>query len=774
MVKPFLYTSFILFLWLNTAINSYAFDNIRFKTLTIDQGLPSASIHAVLIDHLGFLWIGAEGVGAVRYDGKTYKVNSNIQNDSSSISNNFIERIIRDKHNRLWFATQNGLNLYNYEENSFIRHMHSANNPASISGNYTTALIDYKFGSIWVATNSGVSFLDEDNNRFFHVSLPDGKTNFMANVIVVDNDDNIWIGTSNYGLLFIKKENIIEFLEKTKDQSFNPAENRLFVDREISLSEINKVSPLLTNSIFSLVYEPKQNLIWIGTDNGLLTINKNFSINRINIVKPAPEIINHATIRTIALDYNNNLWLGTTNEGLITYNIEDNKFAYFNTQNPSTSNLTSNSIRFIYVDNLNNIWITTKFGGINLYDVRTKNFSHITRGHGNSTGLNDEFVMAVHQDKNRDVWFGTKQGALNKWDINNNTFKVYRYNKKINSQNLSNRIHYIKSNANNKLYLGISNSLELYDPVTDISEILLNKTVYSFDIDQNQRLWVATEHGVHVFCTKTNKEITSELSISKELLNNDLWILKIICDSKNRIWMGGQNSGLWLVNNDRQLLTNLKHDVNDSTTISGNMIRGIMEDSHGNIWIGTKADGLNKYIESTMTFKRLDNIETLNGITVYSIEEDDLGCFWMGTHDGIIKFCSQTNTAERFSINYGLQGKIFEINAHCKLTDGRIIFGGQNGFNIFNPHEVLTPNNNSSIIITELKIFDIIKKKDIDAFDTIYLNRKDNYISFEFALLDYSSPESNKYAYKLTNIDKGWVYSRNRNFVSYTNIPPGE
>ena len=57
--------------------------------------------------------------------------------------------------------------------------------------------------------------------------------------------------------------------------------------------------------------------------------------------------------------------------------------------------------------------------------------------------------------------------------------------------------------------------------------------------------------------------------------------------------------------------------------------------------------------------------------------------------------------------------------------------------------------------------------------EKIKLTHKDSFISFEYASLDFSSPEKIQYAYKLEGFDHDWVYSDNRRYASYTNLPPG-
>src|SRR6185312_15768749 len=102
------------------------------------------------------------------------------------------------------------------------------------------------------------------------------------------------------------------------------------------------------------------------------------------------------------------------------------------------------------------------------------------------------------------------------------------------------------------------------------------------------------------------------------------------------------------------------------------------------------------------------------------------------------------------------------------------------------PDQIQSPIAFSPIVVTSLQIFNkpltIGKKgngscplkKDIADTKALTLSYKQSFVSFEYASLDFGSPDKKEYAFKLDNFDSEWNYVGSRNTASYTNLPPGE
>ena len=110
--------------------------------------------------------------------------------------------------------------------------------------------------------------------------------------------------------------------------------------------------------------------------------------------------------------------------------------------------------------------------------------------------------------------------------------------------------------------------------------------------------------------------------------------------------------------------------------------------------------------------------------------------------------------------------------ARCKGKDGTLYFGGNNGFNFFDPLQIKANSYIAPIVITQFKLFDKLVKGANESKE-IVLDYNQNYFSFEFSSLSFYNPSKNQYAYKLEGVDKDWVYSGSRRYVGYTNIDPG-
>lgn len=79
--------------------------------LDLRQGLSHNQVNCILKDSRGFMWFGTMS-GLNRYDGYDFKVFKNDLRDSTSLSDNYVERIFELPDRKLWIATRNGNNIY--------------------------------------------------------------------------------------------------------------------------------------------------------------------------------------------------------------------------------------------------------------------------------------------------------------------------------------------------------------------------------------------------------------------------------------------------------------------------------------------------------------------------------------------------------------------------------------------------------------------------------------------------------------------------------------
>lgn len=116
MKKLFAFTILLLY------INNYAQESFTGHSfINIKEGIPKVGVSSIVQDHCGFIWIGTTGTGIYKFDGIDYYAYKNDLEDSASLSSNLVQCAFVDSQKRLWFGTENGLNLYDKDLDQFKR-----------------------------------------------------------------------------------------------------------------------------------------------------------------------------------------------------------------------------------------------------------------------------------------------------------------------------------------------------------------------------------------------------------------------------------------------------------------------------------------------------------------------------------------------------------------------------------------------------------------------------------------------------------------------------
>lgn len=92
--------------------------NIKFRHLTIKDGLSQSDVSSILQDDKGLMWFGTQD-GLNVYNGFNFNVFSHDLSDSNSISNNFIRAVLQDSSGLIWVATESGLNVFDRSTYAF-------------------------------------------------------------------------------------------------------------------------------------------------------------------------------------------------------------------------------------------------------------------------------------------------------------------------------------------------------------------------------------------------------------------------------------------------------------------------------------------------------------------------------------------------------------------------------------------------------------------------------------------------------------------------------
>lgn len=729
--------------------------NIKFRHLTIKDGLSQSDVSSILQDQKGLMWFGTQD-GLNVYNGFNFNVFSHDLSDTNSISNNFIRAVLQDKNGLIWVATESGLNIFDRNTYSFK----TVFNPKTKQNSWALAESEEY---IWVGTETALIKVNKTTLKYSKLNLNLSTLSQklkVRKITYLKESRDIFIATEGNGLL---KYNID--LNETK---------QFYQDNSLLKSDV--VWDVLVDS---------ESKVWIATNLGINFYN--IKTKRLKTESKLDRTIGTKIVKCIYEDKSGILWLGTETNGLYKYTSNNDINHYVYNANVSTS-LSSNKVNTIYEDNSGIIWVGTQ-SGVDKFDKQKQFFKHYQYWPNKTNTINSNMVWSIFQD-NEDfpsLWVGTDKGIN---VFNRKTGEVNHIIPQFNSNDSKNKgVYSFCKDYSGKIIVGTDggafevNNNKLVSVGGRANKINTYRT-YTIVEDNQQRLWLGTKEGL-VIVSKNRQEfkhITSSDSV--EALSSD--VVRVIYQTKKgQVWVGTDGGGLCKVTeqaNGDFKFKSYKRDSDNPESLTNNTVLTIHEDKYGKLWIGTFGGGLNVFNPKTEKFYAFTEKDGLSNNVIYGIAEDKNGNLWMSTNKGISQFFIKRKKFRIFEESDGLQSNEFNTGAHFKSETGKLFFGGINGFNAFYPEDIHINKSKPKPIITNFYLFNKpvkvgekeILKKHISELDEIVLKHRQNVISFEFASLHYSYPLKNLHKYKLENFNEEWVEIGNSRRANYTNLDPGE
>lgn len=265
--------------------------------------------------------------------------------------------------------------------------------------------------------------------------------------------------------------------------------------------------------------------------------------------------------------------------------------------------------------------------------------------------------------------------------------------------------------------------------------------------------------------------------ISKSVMPSNGFVRSIEEDRFGNIWIGSHGSGIAIYDPARNSFRVLNPE---NSRLPNDFVLNIYTSRDGTMWVGTAGEGLAMYDHNTNKFTSFSEAEGLASRFIYKILEDDAGRLWLSTNKGISSFDPKTKKFKNYSSYNGLQQSSFFLGAGLRTSAGEMFFGGVDGFNFFNPQGLHSNRNVPSLVFTDLKISNrsivpgdkSVIKQHISVAKEIKLSYRQNF-SIDFAALNYTTPQENRYSYKLDGFDKNWNDVGASKTAVYTNLPPG-
>lgn len=728
-------------------------EQITFSYISINEGLSQSTVFSIDQDKRGNMWFATYD-GVNKYDGYAFTVYQHNEDDPNSIAND-ISRIVKtDSQGRVWIGTRDGLSRYDEEKDIFQNFFYEKNGKhLQVNG-----IEEISPEQLLISTPEGLIMFDIKESKFIDDSFSTAMHKTIASTLYRQGDQ-IYIGTSTDGLYTYS----------------------------ITQKTFEKVIPILGTKQIQAILQQSPTRIWVATEGaGLFLINPKTKEIKNYLHSPSnPKSISSNYIRSLAMDSQNRLWIGTFND-LNIYHEGTDSFASYSSNPVENGSLSQRSVRSIFMDSQGGMWLGTYFGGLNYYHPIRNRFKNI-RNIPYKNSLSDNVVSCIVEDKDKNLWIGTNDGGLNLYNPITQRFTSYTLQEDESARGIgSNNIKAVYVDEKKSLvYIGthagglsiLHRNSGQVENFNQRNSQLVNENVYAILPDGEGNLWLGTLSALVRF----NPEQRSFTTIEKEKDGTPVvskQITTLFRDSHKRLWIGGEE-GLSVFKQEG--LDIQKASILPVSNVTKLFTNCIYEASNGIIWVGTR-EGFYCFNEKDKQIKRYNTTNGLPNNVVYGILEDSFGRLWLSTNRGISCFNPETEKFRNFTESDGLQSNQFNTASYCRTSVGQMYFGGINGITTFRPELLLDNPYTPPVVITKLQLFNKVVRpddetgiltKNISETKSITLKSWQTAFSIEFVVSNYISGQHNTFAYKLEGYDKECYYLTDSRTVSYSNLPQG-
>ncbi|MEZ4884518.1 MAG: two-component regulator propeller domain-containing protein [Chitinophagales bacterium] len=756
----------------------------------------------IIQDREGFIWVGTSN-GLNRFDGKNFRIFKQESNNPQSISDSYVNCLFEDSKGTLWVGTVKG-GLCRYRNDGiFDIFKHNPNIPTTISNNHIRCIYEDSKGMLWIGTQNGLNKFDTKTEQF-ESYLPDPNSDIslpQQSVISIleDSHERLWVGTEAGGIALYIPPNTIEGRG------------------EGSFLNINKGKgvQLKSNNIGSLL-EDKEGRIWVGVfDGGLHILIPPSDCEEYAHCSPEDfkfiKIEHHNSngkgsdvILSLLLDASNTLWVGDIYginkmslepfEGksiqMINEEVEFDYLPFNMIQTVGTTNLNINKI---FQDKSGLLWFASTKGIYQYYGHQLK-FKIFLNEY---TTENELSIISFLEDKDGvHVWLGTSKKDLLRYNKKNG--KIDKYSFSTSNGQVLGFASSLFEDKSGTLWVGtwygelfsIKNRNDTpeydYHPLPELSKLDAIDVIWKIIQDKKGNLWICSHSGLirYDIATKQDVSFFSDLANPNSLHGEN--VFDIIEDKNGIFWIatggGGLNRLDW--KSDKNFtFTHYETDPQNPNSINSNFLYDI-ELIGNSIWAGLQS-GIQEYnMEQDSFYQNRTLNDDISG-EILGITLDNQKRVWFTTNDGLYSYDPTKDVLSQYYRKQGLVNN-FEFRGIYSAPNGKMYFGGIDGFNSFHGSDIIEDTFSNILQITDFKIANKsvivgVKDKDlskpiltrcINHTKEIMLSYKHQLITFEYAVLDFMSFEHYEYAYQLEGFDDDCMNIGERNSVTYTNLAP--
>lgn len=713
------------FLWCWMKVGA-ADRDYKFRTLSPKGGFYYDGVKDIKQDQSGFIWVMMDNE-LYRFDGYHYKKYYPYFSAMQPTRRWMFWNMTSDPSGSLYVNTNNGVYHYEAVSDSWTR----------VWEQVTDVKVDGQ-GRLWVFLNGIWSWLDKETQQLVTPLYEGQEVNNVNPVLSIYHQDLYsFIGQKIYRFSPLKNQfelcfaipkakGPIRFAQASKGYLWLLSDQDGLYQVDLTNFTVERhfeSLPAISSSLRSF-YVDDRGMVWIGTIHGIYVLDpSDGAISHYEHLRDNPFSLPNNSVWEIYGDRQSNVWIGTYSGQLCCVNVnEGNAFRTWTSLNSRLSHVPVST----FAETKDALWIGTEGGGISRLDKLTGRLEDFSC-RGGETFSN---VKSLIMDGKQNMWISTYREGLAQYNSSQQRIIRYRHDK------------------NDQRSLWIDN---------------IRKTV----LEADSGLWIAYQYPKPVV---SYFSLSTRLFTHYELDQTSGYLFDIQRQGENKLW-AISNEALYCMDIHTHRVE--KKMPSDSTYLG--LFTFCLDDS-GNLWIGTMGNGLVKYDTGTSEFYPMKDVLQQNVYSIYTLCYDE-GNIWMGTDEGLYCYNIARNHLSRFDEGENTQGQVYYPLSSMKGMDGKLYFGGTNGFTRVDPKEISYNTYRPKAVISNFYIDHEVARPDYvvkDSVREVILDYDQTNFGFQFSSDNYHIPEKNCFRYRLRGYNDAWITVDAQNRMAmYSKVPAG-
>lgn len=708
------------------------------RVLTTKDGLPQSFVSGLVQDADGFIWVGTRN-GLARYDGRQFTALHYQQGDTTTLSSDVISSLAKDMHQRIWIEHESGEidcltpRTQRIERISqrrlFARHpVHFARRGWSVDAT----------GNLWgTRLIGGVWCYDWAHQTLRHYTP---QSHGLPNDTV-------------RGVLASQRPNRIWLLSRQALSQLNPATGQV---KSVRLPVSIEVAHLPAQAGGTQLLHERANgeLMW-------------FYHGRVMLFDPLTDQFRQAAVP----GQTGPGWFATGPDGQDYLTTGSRVYRY----TPAGGLVllgeitVASGVESLLVDRSGLIWVGTNAAGIHQLDGS----GPFVESHANQAGF--------HQDLCQQV-FGLSLARTFGWPTTEGSSRLASY---------SLRSTY---DTHNRCWIGLRYRVGYYDSTRHKINLLPIIPTYpasagnqwgvgGLRFDRAETLWIVDTDGYVATFDRRHQQWIPWMRANqlRKSIGYKVFIGDLLVD-EHTVWLATHEHGLIRIDRTTQR-TQVIAKTTSTANFPSNQLLGLQPDPTRAtlLWIGSY-EGLICFDKTTLRSRVFTTASGLPDNTIYSVVSDDSGYLWLSTNKGLCRFHPRTHQVRTLNTADGLPGDEFNRFHHLRLPDGRLAFGGPEGWTIVEPRSIQNDHFQPPVALTELRINNQsvpvtpgkgLLPAPINGLEALVVPYGQNTVGLSFAGLQFNQPAKLQYRYQLVGYEESWVKAGTVPLATYTQLPPG-